>query len=278
MKERPDPELFYKYCPIYNSDKILKATSTEHLKEAEEFSLVNLWDATTRFTSRTHFNDPFDTKIRIHKPNKVQIAKLLKEMPKELRTKNKPLLTGKEGTRKFIEFENFINDMLDDYVFYCVSGKRDSNLMWSHYANEHKGLCIEWFSKDIKAKPVEYSDRIADLEMIDMIRNKMLGLDIEELNEKFETILRVKLDHWRYENEYRLQLNNDNLAKLTTCKGEGFRIVKHDPKWIKSIIFGGRMDERVKKYIYTNYPHNPKPLFLEAYFLDSKISFRRYTA
>jgi len=49
--------------------------------------------------------------------------------------------------------------------FYCLTPFADNTLMWSHYADNHRGICLE-FGKDNplieKARPVRYCKRYRD--------------------------------------------------------------------------------------------------------------------
>lgn len=47
--------------------------------------------------------------------------------------------------------EESFNETIDSYAFMSVSKNPVSNLMWSHYADSHKGFCIEFTSEFMKA-------------------------------------------------------------------------------------------------------------------------------
>lgn len=269
------PTFFYKYCPTYNVEKIIETRTTKELADIGEYSLANLFNHTSKFTSRTAFNDPFDTKIKIHTPNKHQIKRLLKEMDHVTREKNKPMMKGEQGKKKFAEYLEHINKTLDDYVFYCVTSDVKNNLMWSHYANEHHGFCIEWNSSFLKARKVIYMDSIGEFEMIRFIRSVFFKEEAQDVGDEFWRLMRIKLKEWSYENEYRLQLSNKTIEDLTINHSPGFKIVKHEPKEIKSIIFGGRMDVRLKRFIRDRYEN--EVTYKEAFFKQSSIDIRPAT-
>ncbi|MBD0786734.1 DUF2971 domain-containing protein [Vibrio sp. Y2-5] len=270
MEEQP--KYFYKYCPTYDVNKIIETTNNEELKAIGEYSLANLFNHTSKFTSRTAFNDPFDTKIKIHTPNKHQIRELLRAMPYLQREKNRPWMKGEQGKRKFDEYLKHINQTLDSYVFYCVTPDALNNLMWSHYANEHHGFCIEWESDFMQASKVTYLDSIGEFEMIRFIRSVFFEEESKAVGDEFWRIMRIKLKEWAYENEYRLQLSNKNIDELTVTHAPNFKIVRHEPKAIKSIIFGGRMDVRLKRFIRDRY--NNDVTYKEAFFKQSSIGIR----
>ena len=78
--------------------------------------------------------------------------------------------------------------------------------MWSHYANNHKGFCIEYdFSEDNfifqQLSPVLYVDKLYDIN--DNTCNERL----------FEFCSLLKGVEWRYEKEWRIVINSENLEK-----------------------------------------------------------------
>lgn len=84
----------------------------------------------------------------------------------------------------------------------------DSILLWSHYADEHKGICIE-FERNIdedsgileKSRPVIYSD------MYPTPSVDQLVLDPRALTNK---VVYTKSHHWAYEKEWRLWKDKGN--------------------------------------------------------------------
>lgn len=97
----------------------------------------------------------------------------------------------------------------------------DTLLMWSHYADEHKGLCIgieidvDQLPEELRLVKVEYIDE--DIPIIDA---KSLTSDIDaEIN-----ILSTKFIDWSYEKEWRListePLETHQLGKVYNIPGE----------------------------------------------------------
>lgn len=99
-----------------------------------------------------------------------------------------------------------------------------NNLMWSHYADSHKGICIEYDFRYAKQDvvnhlyPVQYSDH-------QFTFKNPAGLDVHPF------LLLRKSKDWRYEKEFRLIYNRDELPK-------GNPVVKLN--CITKIIFGLR--------------------------------------
>jgi hypothetical protein len=95
----------------------------------------------------------------------------------------------------------------------------DSLLMWSHYANHHRGLCIEYDLETLGPQhffrrnlyPVQYSKDSYDL------RPFMQGLTSGSRNEYRLMIpllaMLHKFDGWRYENEWRLMSETESIVE-----------------------------------------------------------------
>jgi len=97
----------------------------------------------------------------------------------------------REAFRKLKEVANKKRGLL------CFSSKWSNPVMWSHYANNHKGLCLGFDVANEAVLPVSYSAR-------------RFALDLEKIKSPHEQppeyiikILFTKYAHWKYENEYR---------------------------------------------------------------------------
>lgn len=84
------------------------------------------------------------------------------------------------------------------------SSRNDSLLMWSHYADNHRGLCIEYNMSNYK-----YSDNRSRFLYPVIYTNKLMDITDTQLRDSYN-ILRytlsalVKADDWKYEREWRL--------------------------------------------------------------------------
>lgn len=139
-----------------------------------------------------------------------------------------------------------LKDKNYDYLHYimnkikiaCATTNPYNQLMWSHYANKHTGLCIEYDisnifnNKDCTISKISYRDSIQfnldDLLFTQENKNKMNMLDI----------FSIKHNSWNYEDEYRILYNGDN-----DNNGKELNLS------IKSIYFGFNTDEQYKKLI-----------------------------
>lgn len=108
------------------------------------------------FSTPFSFNDPYDCNIKldIQKYSLKEIYKYLNTTYQE--TLNKPtLFTQKDLSEKAKYYLNHPQSFMDiinkelaigmkDYGICCFSQNENSILMWSHYANKHKGVCLKF--------------------------------------------------------------------------------------------------------------------------------------
>ena len=261
------PTFLYKYRKV-DADKI------ESAQLDKDFSIKALFECEAYLSSRLAFNDLFDSKVKFIHPKPEQILALpqttaqLQAIPNLLELVSDGQLT-QEGNKFIRDFEDSLVVLLDSYPFYCLSKNGKSNLMWSHYADSHKGFCIEFKTEYLKADRVEYQMEIPEIELIDFLNHKTQ----KDFSKKIWDALRTKLEEWKYEDEYRFQPGNAMpFRKLP--KGEKCAPIKYDATWVESIIFGCRMPKVVKKYITTNIPFDVK--FKQAIELDSSIDIVDY--
>jgi len=83
----------------------------------------------------------------------------------------------------------------------CFSEENDNMLMWSHYADGHKGFCLEFdtnYDPFTKMFPVSYSENIPEIDANKIINNPDNYLETIKAN-----LLHKYID-WRYEKEWRV--------------------------------------------------------------------------
>ena len=100
-----------------------------------------------------------------------------------------------------------INDIKTEknkYGITCCSQSMSEILMWSHYANNHKGICIEIEVNDSLIKESSIiQEYISYEEKIDLLEIDKYPIDVINLLSK-------KLRNWEYEKEIRFFCNGKN--------------------------------------------------------------------
>jgi hypothetical protein len=170
-------------------------------------------------TSPSYFNDPFDCRISknflsLDTPEKIQEyadafinrqEMSLVQMGKNLKFENQSLVNDLtndlEGFHKGSE-QYFFEQKNLRYGILSMSKRWDSTVMWSHYADYHKGVCYGFWEEKLresalfgKGGPVHYN---ADnnYPSINPIEDRTMEQGFVETH--------TKAYDWRYEEEYRL--------------------------------------------------------------------------
>lgn len=135
-----------------------------------------------------------------------------------------------------IEFSKMIEakvkEIRDSLLICCFGKRNDSILMWSHYADCHKGVCIEFEPyNDIDITEVKYSKKRAKLNIYSIIQI-VLAYDYlqEKVDIKNKNVVRrllkpflVKSKDWKYEEEYRsIYSKNEINEKIVTSNNMHF--------------------------------------------------------
>ena len=121
-------------------------------------------------------------------------------------------------TKKFNEDRD---DFLKNKGISCFSETQDNILMWSHYAENHKGICVGYHTNNQlfeKSKMIFYFDKLPNLNVYSVF-------DETNFSDCFKLYC-IKNTLWSYEKEWRLFHTNSNTA---------YRIEK---EWLKSIYIG----------------------------------------
>lgn len=119
---------------------------------------------------------------------------------------------------------------LESVGMYCLSRIRDSILMWSHYACDHRGYCLEFNATDHmfkEAQCVHYSDDYPAVEFYST-----------PIEKQVELVFLTKYLGWRYEQEWRI---------IDFRNGSGIKPYPRD--LLTGVVFGTRMPDSDKALI-----------------------------
>lgn len=241
---------------------------------------VVIENMTLRWSSPILFNDPFDLKhydpFDGHSKELLgmfatEVANMFSEnrAPKygrfvDLFQKMYPAFITNNLNRDHVfsyffteEIEQYIMDALKEEQTYwidrtrsfrvlCLSAKSDNLLMWSHYADAHRGIALgirrvkERFTDT--AKPVEYKDaRPVFLSAYDRVM-RFTGQERPLPKTAVWELALTKSTCWEYEEEWRCLDDDENDYPLFTDNAI-------DGSDIESIIFGCQIDEEHKTSI-----------------------------
>ena len=120
------------------------------------------------------------------------------------------------------------------------SRTRKNQLMWTHYADEHKGFCIGFneaiLSKSetaLKSVNVKYQSETPKKVVLKKIEGNSDNVELSLDSEAMYSIIGTKYTSWKYERERRLIMASSNTYSFT-------------PESVVSIALGLRMPKRDK--------------------------------
>lgn len=144
---------------------------------------------------------------------------------------------------------------------FCLAEKSDCLLMWSHYGDQHKGLCIGYgTSKKTEDSIFKVSYRGTRETYASKIM-AMLNGDTTAQHEVDESVLLRKAKCWCYEKEWRFIGNRGHMDS---------------PFEIKEIIFGCRCPEFVKFIVVSSLSQREGIKYYEMRECEGKFKLKRH--
>lgn len=246
--------IFYKYQPIYADD--------------HNYALSNLKNNILYFKDPAMFNDPFDCKMYVDN-------KGTKEQWTTWFDKN-----GYDGHKAETEMEKFIKweDGLispNERNYFpvkvpavcCFSKREDAILMWSHYADSHKGICLRFKAtvkltehpmfrgvKNYYTIPLYIQDsekktlvtgifKEVDYDAVTIPLIKQFGDPDSNLEVACKQLF-IKHSDWHYENEYRIINPDPNPAYFRNRRFE------YQRECLEGVIFGCKIIKKNAQLVY----------------------------
>jgi Protein of unknown function (DUF2971) len=138
-----------------------------------------------------------------------------------------------------------IREMISTYGVFCYSVNKDHLLIWSHYADHHRGIVLELRpdtgqdSALLDSRAVRYSDERPLLYRSprDMLEKSLLMSKEASAKAILEPLIYTKSTEWEYEQEYRLAIPR------FIPKGASESCLSLYPEELSSIYFGCRMTD-----------------------------------
>lgn len=186
-------------------------------------------DNTLRFNSPLNFNDPFEMRHSIESLNP---------------SKSDDLNNLINSTLPINLLHNISLDFeLENVGTLCLSAKNNDIIMWSHYADSHRGIVLEFdethpfFYESNKDKKL-----LHPLEKVSYSIDRPYPKNIDEYF-KNEKIYLTKYTNWEYEQEYRMTVLFDESNDETKYN------IKFPTSLIKAVYIGVKTSKEDVKYI-----------------------------
>ncbi|WP_158161008.1 DUF2971 domain-containing protein [Grimontia hollisae] len=227
-----------------------------------QFTISMLREKTAWIARPDTFNDPFDCNYRPIParmkegdelfiddlpPHEVE-AKIINDLPKGCSDREM-----EQAIFRIAEFRNdHIQHMINSYCVLSLSEECDHTLLWSHYADQHRGICIQYARSENSnlsgelSRPVRYRRHYYSVDHKDyqvFLRDHVYspsGKDWRNGNNLLTNAIFTKSEQWFYEKEWRIAMPFPQPAK-------GFNLKIDVP--IISVIFGCLTPEEDKKVV-----------------------------
>ncbi len=208
------PSFLYKYQPV------------------TEYTLINLCKHQIWFTKPVDLNDVYDCAIYPKKrvPTEEELAQLLPILRQKISDQDLDPRFQKDFLKEQLandEITQWSKEIVDRYGVACFSDSMDNLLLWAHYTNGYKGICLKFdtsFEPFPKAEIVNYSPTIPLVFTEDSLLRPEYAV---------RQMVMTKPKCWEYEREWRILGKGDS----PTC---------YQPECLTSVYFGVRTNETDK--------------------------------
>ncbi|KOF04119.1 hypothetical protein OB69_03810 [Roseivirga seohaensis subsp. aquiponti] len=135
------------------------------------------------------------------------------------------------------QIDQLISSLNEKVGIYSLAGRYNHELLWAHYANSHKGFCVEYdlyklqkgySNEDLYTFRINYSSRPPQLSISDITSRDILSA--------IKKVAGSKSKEWKYEDETRIVFDKPKLRH-------------YHPKAIIGIYFGLRMPTEIREDI-----------------------------
>lgn len=179
------------------------------------------------FSGVEYLNDPFE---------KVYSTKTLEEY---------------EGTEQivtdfFIPFQKNVDEYFNKVGILSLCEENTNLVMWSHYADNHKGYCVEY---DLHSNIINQLNFESDDEVFFMkVEYKDIPIDFLSPPSNFQFYLRRKSKLWEYENELRYISSKKGLHKIPFDAIKAIYLGANINKIVKETILKLCADKKINLY------------------------------
>ena len=239
-------------------------------RNINENTLKTLKNNELYFSFPSEFNDPFDTKIDVNfEGNRADWKRyLLNISPYNSDSKIERILNSfEEYNYNIKELPTFNKEKYfnaaESLIILCLSELNDNILMWTHYANNHKGICLGFkttcisnsigleFEDTFHFNPSKKRGFLPTFKVKYKKERPKPYNPLKDGKEKLFEFAKTKYLDWEYEKERRIiYLYNDIKEKIINFKRD----------ILSEIIFGLKTSEedinRIKDIVYENYISN----------------------
>ena len=231
-------------CLIYKNehmpDQLFQYTKSKHAKSLLIDNLMYLRNI-------EDLNDPFEGDLLVSL-NDLNI-RIIYDDDLELNKNEKEQIENQIKKDRKIQLEEGWEQYKRTFKIVCFSERNDINPMWAHYADNHKGICIEYNLKENNI----FRDQCMPINYVEKTNNDTVINKIQEgsfvKNRFIWEVFSKKSKDWEYEKEWRLIYDKqvpENIATILTDEEDKKYVQFLKPK---AVYLGLKISEEDKKLI-----------------------------
>jgi hypothetical protein len=191
-----------------------------------------------KFDNPVNFNDPFDCVLD-------RISTSISDNNIDVRVNTDVnILREKFGDEFFNDwgekelekgYQLSQEDKLKRSAICCFSLTYENPLMWAHYANNHKGICLAFFLNTEESPFPQFPNDKLSHGSVNYPKENNIVNYLSDKTQAIKQLFFTKSAHWEYEEEYRIQ--------VFTEPG----LYKFNDNFLKGIIFGLRVSQESRE-------------------------------
>lgn len=143
-----------------------------------------------------------------------------------------------------------IQEQLCHSRVFCVSERFDNLVMWSHYADQHKGVvfklrCVDEIDNTLlAARKVQYTDSFLPFPNVDAYAQHLTGEKPIDFVPLIWNVAYTKHVDWSYEQEWRV-----HMPLLNELPGDGYSVYPENQRVFEAVYLGCNMDQEAVRDI-----------------------------
>ncbi len=210
------------------------SSSLYKIKPLDQRNIENIANDEIWVPQASSLNDPYDCSILPHLTCDIEVEELqvlLDDLANEAEIFNQVIneeyfRANSKQEKNWIAYQNVCERIKSIGILSFIDTPYNI-VTWSHYGNEHKGICIEFspisdnnlelfkiYFSGYRLKSVSYTNNIPRIDWHEFLRSPRILLEI---------ILRTKYRDWAYENESRIITYNESGNKALELKNLGLK-------------------------------------------------------
>lgn len=254
-----------------------------YYKYTNYFGINSLIEPVIRLSPPPTLNDPFEPLLNEDVKNNIIKKSELSDFD---------ISVGQRFPKKFEKtlISKKISEEIDSYAIVSLSETPRNLLMWAHYSNEHKGICIGFKKNFLESLPDNKCKTTFGVESYqpvkvnyDNLRPQNITEEIpakNEIKKHLQLQLTTKSDDWMYEKEHRCIIPMGWADEMNVRKDTDTEKEITNSEIIQGLVSGGGIQLNNKGHYFgyampslvTLYSHNKDAIFLKKINTSSIVS------